>query len=92
MWNIQTGQLVQSIFKLALQRRLESHDTIDVHATCNARSLLEGLFNGIYIKGTNWVTPLQLTAELLQVRACLADMNPLLAKRHVLLGNTIMLL
>jgi hypothetical protein len=69
--NLQTGQLLQSIFQLALKSRLKSHGTVDVDAVCDARSLLEGVFNGINILGTNWVTPLQLTAKLLQVRACM---------------------
>ncbi|GIL58452.1 hypothetical protein Vafri_13583 [Volvox africanus] len=62
-----TADLLERAFALALSARLKQHAGIQVDVRSTAWGLMEGKFGGMTVRGYNWRTPLELTAEQLMV-------------------------
>lgn len=52
---------------MALTTRLKQHAGIHVDVRSTAWGLMEGKFGGMTVRGYNWRTPLELTADQLMV-------------------------
>lgn len=65
---LQTSDLMEAAIALALRSRLREHTEITPRVSCTALGLMEGRFEGMQIVGRGWRTPLELTAQVLEVR------------------------
>lgn len=65
---LQTSDLMEAAITLALRSRLREYTEITPRVSCSARDLMEGRFEGMQIIGRGWRTPLELTAQVLEVR------------------------
>lgn len=59
---------MEAAIVLSLKNRLTRYGSVEAACTCDTRGLLEGTFGGLRIQGSDWVTPLRMTAHELLVR------------------------
>jgi hypothetical protein len=65
----QTATLLEQVTSFALRARLKECRAVHAEISCDAFSLLAGRVNSVTIRGEGWRSPLDLTAQLLEVRA-----------------------
>jgi len=64
----QTADILESVAVFALKARLREQRVVKASVSCDAWSLLSGRVNGAKIYGEGWRSPLNLTAQTLEVR------------------------
>ncbi|GFR48343.1 hypothetical protein Agub_g10230 [Astrephomene gubernaculifera] len=84
-----TAELLERVFRVAVSSRLKQHGGIEVDVRSTAWGLMEGRFGGMTVRGRNWRTPLELTAEqlLVDVGELLLDYQKLVWQQSVSLRN-----
>lgn len=56
---------------MSLNGRLKRAKSITVHADVTVAALMGGQFGGLHVVGQRWTTPLNLTADRVEVRECM---------------------
>lgn len=62
-----TATLLEQVTQMALRARLKEARSVTADISCDAFSLLAGRVNSVTIKGEGWRSPLDLTAQTLEV-------------------------
>ncbi len=58
---------METVATLALKSRLKAHASVQTRVDCDALGLMAGRMRGVEISGAGWRSPLDLTAQSLQV-------------------------
>lgn len=66
---VQTADVLEGVASIALKTRLKECRVVKASVSCDAWSLLSGRVNGAKIYGEGWRSPLNLTAQILEVCA-----------------------
>jgi hypothetical protein len=64
---VQTADILENVTCLALRARLKECRGVKTSISCDMWSLLAGRVNGVKIHGEGWRSPLNLTAQVLEV-------------------------
>lgn len=67
MLDSQTADVVEAVAAMALKARLKEYRSVKAQVFCDAWSLMAGRVNGVKIMGEGWTSPLNLTAQVLEV-------------------------
>lgn len=63
----QTAGFLEAVATAALQSRLRSHSLVKSSIECDGWGLLSGRVNSVAIAGRDWISPLGLSARVLEV-------------------------
>lgn len=66
-FNLQTADILENVTCLALRARLKECRAVETSISCDTWSLLAGRVNDVKIHGEGWRSPLNLTAQVLEV-------------------------
>ncbi len=72
---LQSAGVLEAVASLALRLRLKECRGVRTEVSCDAFSLMAGRINSVRIVGEGWRSPLNLTAQLLEVRPSLSCHN-----------------
>ena len=67
---LQSADVLENVAAFALKTRLKESRLVKASVSCDTWSLLSGRVNGAKIYGEGWRSPLNLTAQILEVGAC----------------------
>lgn len=62
--------MLENVASLAFKARLKECRRADVFMSCDWRTLMEGRINSVKVVGEGWRSPLDLTAQVLEVGGC----------------------
>lgn len=66
----QSASVLENVASLAFKARLKECRRADVFMSCDWRTLMEGRINSVKVVGEGWRSPLDLTAQVLEVGGC----------------------
>lgn len=82
-----TAGFLEAVASAALKARLRQHSLVQAHIDCDGFSLLAGRVNSVAIAGRDWLSPLGLSARILDISLGPAslDVPAILSQQRILL-------
>ena len=69
---LQSADLLESVTSMALRARLKECGDVKVSVSCDIGTLMSGRINSVKLHGQGWRSPLNLTAQVLEVSRTIA--------------------